>query len=82
MLANQRKSLYRHKRVYVTTNTSKTVIPYFKKFTKKYKTLESLSKANETQILKMGKVWVTIEGLEIASAKLLVKEHNLSFQII
>ena len=30
----------------------KTVIPYFEKFTKKYKTLESLSKANETQILK------------------------------
>ena len=56
----------------------KTVIPYFKRFTKKYKTLESLSKANETQILKM---W---EGLGyyrrarnlLASAKLLVKEHN------
>ena len=56
----------------------KTVIPYFKKFTKKYKTLKSLSKANETQILKM---W---EGLGyyrrarnlLASAKLLVKEHN------
>ena len=59
----------------------KTVIPYFKKFTKKYKTLESLSKANETQILKM---W---EGLGyyrrarnlLASAKLLVKEHNSKF---
>ena len=56
----------------------KTVIPYFKKFTKKYKTLESLSKANEAQILKM---W---EGLGyyrrarnlLASAKLLVKKHN------
>ena len=56
----------------------KTVIPYFKKFTKKYKSLESLSKANETQILKM---W---EGLGyyrrarnlLASAKLLIKEHN------
>ena len=56
----------------------KTVIPYFKKFTKKYKSLESLSKANETQILKM---W---EGLGyyrrarnlLASVKLLVKEHN------
>jgi A/G-specific adenine glycosylase len=56
----------------------KTVIPYFKKFTKKYKTLESLSKANENQILKM---W---EGLGyyrrarnlLGSAKLLVKEHN------
>ena len=52
--------------------------PEFKRFTKKYKTLESLSKANETQILKM---W---EGLGyyrrarnlLASAKLLVKEHN------
>ena len=56
----------------------KTVIPYFKKFTKKYKTLESLSKANENQILKM---W---EGLGyyrrarnlLRSAKLLVKIHN------
>ena len=56
----------------------KTVIPYFKKFTKKYKTLESLSKANENQILKM---W---EGLGyyrrarnlLRSAKLLVKMHN------
>ena len=56
----------------------KTVIPYFKKFTKKYKKLENLSKANETQILKM---W---EGLGyyrrarnlLASTKLLVKEHN------
>ena len=56
----------------------KTVIPYFKKFIIKFKTLESLSKANETQILKM---W---EGLGyyrrarnlLASAKLLVKELN------
>jgi len=56
----------------------KTVIPYFKKFTRKYKTLESLSKANETQILKM---W---EGLGyyrrarnlLASVKLLVRELN------
>ena len=55
-----------------------TVIPYFLKFTKKYKTLESLSRANETQILKL---W---EGLGyyrrarnlLASVKLLVKEHN------
>ena len=31
----------------------KTVIPYFKKFTKKFKTLESLSKINENQILKL-----------------------------
>ena len=56
----------------------KTVIPYFKKFTIKYKTLESLSKANEAEILKM---W---EGLGyyrrarnlLASAKLLIKKHN------
>jgi A/G-specific adenine glycosylase len=56
----------------------KTVIPYFKKFTKKYKTLKSLSKANEIQILKL---W---EGLGyyrrarnlLLSTKLLIKEHN------
>ena len=56
----------------------KTVIPYFNKFTNKYKTLESLSKINENQILKL---W---EGLGyyrraknlLASVKLLVKEHN------
>ena len=56
----------------------KTVIPYFIKFTQRYKTLASLSKANETQILKM---W---EGLGyyrrarnlLVSTKLLVKEHN------
>jgi len=57
----------------------KTVIPYFKKFTKNYKSLESLSRANENQILKL---W---EGLGyyrrarnlLASAKLLVKKYNL-----
>ena len=56
----------------------KTVIPYFNKFTNKYKTLESLSKINESQILKL---W---EGLGyyrraknlLASVKLLVKVHN------
>ena len=56
----------------------KTVIPYFNKFTKKYKSLESFSKINENQILKL---W---EGLGyyrrarnlLASAKLLVDEHN------
>ena len=56
----------------------KTVIPYFKKFTKKYKTLQSLSKINENQILKL---W---EGLGyyrrarnlLASTKLLVKKYN------
>ncbi len=56
----------------------KTVIPYFKKFTKKFKTLESLSKINEKQILKL---W---EGLGyyrrarnlLASTKILVREYN------
>ena len=56
----------------------KTVIPYFNKFTNKYKSLESLSKINENQILKM---W---EGLGyyrraknlLASVKILVKVHN------
>ena len=56
----------------------KTVIPYFNKFVKKYKTIESLSKIKENQILKL---W---EGLGyyrraknlLASSKLLVKEHN------
>ena len=56
----------------------KTVIPYFNKFINKYKTLESLSKINENQILKL---W---EGLGyyrraknlLASVKLLVKVYN------
>ena len=56
----------------------KTVIPYFNKFTKKFKTLKSLSKASEKQILKL---W---EGLGyyrrarnlLASSKLLVKNYN------
>ena len=56
----------------------KTVIPYFNKFTKRYKTLEALSKINESQILKL---W---EGLGyyrraknlLASVKLLVKDYN------
>ena len=56
----------------------KTVIPYFNKFIKKHKTLESLSKINENQILKL---W---EGLGyyrrarnlLATAKLLIKKYN------
>ncbi len=56
----------------------KTVIPYFNKFTNKYKTLESLSKINENQILKL---W---EGLGyyrraknlLATVKLLVEVYN------
>ena len=56
----------------------KTVIPYFKKFTKKYKSLESFSRINENQILKL---W---EGLGyyrrarnlLTSSKILVKKYN------
>ncbi len=56
----------------------KTVIPYFKKFTKKYRSLKSLSKISEQKILKL---W---EGLGyyrrarnlLASSKLIVKKHN------
>ena len=56
----------------------KTVIPYFNKFIKKFKTIETLSKSNEKEILKM---W---EGLGyyrrarnlLACSKLLVKIHK------
>ena len=56
----------------------KTVVPYFKKFTKKHRSLKSLSKINENQILKL---W---EGLGyyrrarnlLASTKVLVKQYN------
>ena len=56
----------------------KTVIPYFSKFTKKFKTLELLSRCKEREILKL---W---EGLGyyrrarnlLASSKLLVEEYN------
>ena len=56
----------------------KTVIPYFKKFTNKYKSLEALSNINEKEILKS---W---EGLGyyrrarnlLASAKILVRQYN------
>ena len=56
----------------------KTVIPYFNKFTKKFKTLQNLSKSKEKEILKL---W---EGLGyyrrarnlLASSKLIVKEYN------
>ena len=55
-----------------------TVIPYFNKFTKKFRTLYALSKSNEKEILKM---W---EGLGyyrrarnlLACAKLLVKNYK------
>ena len=39
----------------------KTVIPYFNKFTNKYKTLESLSRINENQILKLWEGLVIID---------------------
>ncbi len=56
----------------------KTVIPYFNKFTKRFKTLKSLSNCSEKRILKL---W---EGLGyyrraknlLASSKLLIKEYN------
>ena len=56
----------------------KTVIPYFNNFTNKFKTLNALSKSNETEILKM---W---EGLGyyrrarnlLACTKQLVNKHN------
>ncbi|MDA7829062.1 A/G-specific adenine glycosylase, partial [bacterium] len=56
----------------------KTVIPYFKKFTKKYETLDALSKSDEDNILKL---W---EGLGyyrrarnlLTTAKILVKQYN------
>ena len=56
----------------------KTVIPYFYRFTKKFKSLQSLSNCKERQILKL---W---EGLGyyrrarnlLASAKMLVRQYN------
>ncbi len=59
----------------------KTVIPYFKKFTKNYKTLKSLSKSSEKKILKL---W---EGLGyyrrarnlLATSKILVSQYNSKF---
>ncbi len=56
----------------------KTVIPYFEKFTKKYKNLESLARSREKSVLKL---W---EGLGyyrrarnlLKTSKLLVNKHN------
>ncbi len=56
----------------------KTVIPYFNKFTKKFKTLKNLSDSNEKEILKM---W---EGLGyyrrarnlLACSKILIKDYK------
>ena len=75
----QKKLYYRLLSEFMLQQTQvKTVIPYFNKFTKRYKTLEALSKINESQILKL---W---EGLGyyrraknlLASVKLLVKDYN------
>ena len=43
----------------------KTVIPYFKKFTKKFRTLKSLSNSNEKEILKCGRALVITGEQEI-----------------
>jgi A/G-specific adenine glycosylase len=56
----------------------KTVIPYFNKFTKRFKTLKTLSRCSEKEILKL---W---EGLGyyrrarnlLASSKILVQKYN------
>ena len=62
----------------------KTVIPYFNKFKKKFKTLKLLSQSNEKQILKL---W---EGLGyyrrarnlLTSSKLLVKKYNSKLRLM
>ena len=43
----------------------KTVIPYFKKWMKKYPTLKSLRNAEYDKVLKCGKVWGTILDAKI-----------------
>ena len=56
----------------------KTVVPFFNKFTKKFKTLNDLSKSNDKEILKM---W---EGLGyyrrarnlLACSKILIQNYN------
>ena len=74
------KNLYRLLSEFMLQQTQvKTVVPYFRKFTKKFKTLNDLSKSNEREILKM---W---EGLGyyrrarnlLACSKVLVHNYNL-----
>ena len=74
-----KKAYYRILSEFMLQQTQvKTVIPYFKKFTEKYKSLEALSNANEKEILKS---W---EGLGyyrrarnlLASTKILVRQYN------
>ena len=55
-----------------------TVIPYFKKFTKYFKTLKSLSKSNEQKILKLWKglgYYRRARNL-LATSKVLVNQYN------
>jgi A/G-specific adenine glycosylase len=74
-----KKLYYRILSEYMLQQTQvKTVIPYFYRFIKKFRTLKALSKSSEKQILKL---W---EGLGyyrrarnlLASSKLLVKNYN------
>jgi A/G-specific adenine glycosylase len=74
-----KKLYYRLLSEYMLQQTQvKTVLPYFKKFLLHFPTLVSLSKSNEKKVLKL---W---EGLGyyrrarnlLATAKILVKEHN------
>ncbi len=76
---SQKKLYYRLLSEFMLQQTQvKTVIPYFKKFTKEFPTLKSLSKSDERKILKL---W---EGLGyyrrarnlLAASKLLVKKYN------
>ena len=51
---NRKKALLQTISEFMLQQTQvKTVIPYFNKFISKYKTLESLSRINENQILKL-----------------------------
>ena len=56
----------------------KTVIPYFKKFTDIFPTLQSLSKCNEKKILKQWEGLGYYRGAKnlLATSKLLVKDYN------
>jgi|TARA_B100001093_G_scaffold398472_1_gene385814 A/G-specific adenine glycosylase len=76
---SEKKLYYRLLSEFMLQQTQvKTVLPYFKKFLLYHPTLQSLSKSNEKKVLKL---W---EGLGyyrrarnlLATAKILVKEHN------
>ena len=81
---SQKKLYYRLLSEFMLQQTQvKTVIPYFKKFTKEFKTLKSLSISNEKKILKL---W---EGLGyyrrarslLSTAKILVEQYNSKLPI-